>query len=412
MSLWAKKPPVAPRLNAPIYQIAADDDALYAVSSAGLGEPSILWCLPHGQSIPQELTRASDLGSITPYREHIYFTSGGRVMRVAKRGGTAEQLAQHSQPFSFAVRDDTSLYLSVSDTRRAYSGGAPPVHPGAILRMPLSGGPLVELVEHRSGIPSLAVDEARVYLATDDGIASVDKNGGALRALIASGDPNERPYKLASGGAFLYAPVRGELREIDKQTGKAKILYRASILLDVAAHDGWIYVVRNTAFLGPGKPPEPGGLLAISQLNHEVRTIAEPLAGPQQVAAGGNKIFVLENALTNEPKGLALVKSFSTLPQAAAGTPMATAKSAPYGEPRRHGPRQSIHQDRAVAIARQHVSMVPIPAGTEVIVSRDGDNYVVTFKMSLPEGTHGPDYYAQVHIDIWSGKVVKTLVAP
>ncbi len=314
MRLFAKKPAPAAGVP-PVFHIAADEDGLYGVSSAALQAPWLVWSRPRGQPYPIELAReGAPIVGILPHGAHVYYLAENRVLRVVKTGGPSEVMARAAHPPSFLAADRTDLYVSIGDTRRVYAGGAPPAHPGSVLRMPLAGGPLTQLVEHRSGRPRLALDDDRVYLATDDGIASVAKNGGPLLPLTGSGDPNQQPVALLSAGAVLYAAVQGELRRIEKQGGAEHVLYRASILLDLAAKDGWVYAVRNGAYRGPGLPFEPGGVVACSFKTGAMQTVAEPLRAPQQIAVGGPTLFVLELATGTGSDGLSQVREFPALP--------------------------------------------------------------------------------------------------
>jgi hypothetical protein len=77
--------------------------------------------------------------------------------------------------------------------------------------------------------------------------------------------------------------------EINQRTGEVAVLYRASILLDVALHSGWIHVVRGTAFQG-GKGPRARrlacGLPGESHRAHHRRAARYAATGRDRQAEG------------------------------------------------------------------------------------------------------------------------------
>jgi hypothetical protein len=307
-----------------VFGIAADDAALYAVTSSGLGEPSRLWSLPVEASAdgPRELGQDDLILRPTPVGAVIYYLTSTAVRRVASSGGSSKDVAGPrdgdartlaGQWHDFAV-DGSDLYVAVRDTRVAVAGGpAVPAHPGAVLRIGLEGGQPVTIGEHNSTLPLLAVDEASVYVTTADGIAAIEKKTGKSRVLLAAGQLNEWPTTLVSSGAFLYALVRGEVRQVHKASGLTRVLSRETLMQHLVVRRGWIYAVGGFAFQGAGKPASAGVCIAIAEQTHEVRTLTESLVSPQQVAVGRGAVFVMENGLAPVSPGLGQIKRFPSL---------------------------------------------------------------------------------------------------
>lgn len=231
--------------------------------------------------------------------------SAGRVLGADRNTAAAKIIADAHRSVHHMVLDDAHVYVACRDTRRSLEGGAPDAQPGVVLRAPLAGGPFEKLAEHQSALPSLAVDADRVYLSTDDGIAFVEKRGGALRTLVATNDANQRPAAMIAHEHRLYTLTQNQLREIDPTSGSTRTLHDAPLLLDLVARGEWIYVVRGSV---AGKPPRPGALLAVSTKSGAVKSLDESLHFPQKVALGKDSAWVLESALYASKPGPAQLK--------------------------------------------------------------------------------------------------------
>ena len=72
--------------------------------------------------------------------------------------------------------------------------------------------------------------------------------------------------------------------------------------------------------------------------------------------------------------------------------------------------RHAVTEAEAIAIARDAVRDLKMPPGIEPQMEEKDDFWIATFPMQLPKGRRGPDYYAQIHVDRWTGKVMKILV--
>jgi hypothetical protein len=50
-----------------------------------------------------------------------------------------------------------------------------------------------------------------------------------------------------------------------------------------------------------------------------------------------------------------------------------------------------------------------IPPDLKPTIDETDNTYIVTYPLTLPEGTRGPDYYTQVEIDKNTGKIIALL---
>ena len=95
-------------------------------------------------------------------------------------------------------------------------------------------------------------------------------------------------------------------------------------------------------------------------------------------------------------------------------TATALAAPAPKGTASGEAARGVVHvtegDQRAVRVARCGCTgMIPVPDDCEVVVSRIGGAYVVTFGCGLPPGLTRSDYYARVTVDAHTWKPVKVV---
>ena len=120
-------------------------------------------------------------------------TSGGKIMKVGKNGGTAFTLASGSYPYQVAV-DETAVYWTDQE-------------PGTIMKVPTSGGVPVQIATGQ-GPMGIAVDGQNVYFTTGDGkMVQVPKDGGTARTL--SDALGNEPWGITTDGANVYGASMG-----------------------------------------------------------------------------------------------------------------------------------------------------------------------------------------------------------
>ena len=69
-----------------------------------------------------------------------------------------------------------------------------------------------------------------------------------------------------------------------------------------------------------------------------------------------------------------------------------------------------ISKSEALEIAKESIEgKVKIPSDIAPLILEEDEKYIVVFPTNLPLGVRGPDYYARIDIDKFSGEVLKIL---
>jgi hypothetical protein len=121
VDLGTKQPVVFAQVPSPREIVRVGDD--YVVHSAGTGAKPSLRLLPGTRQSPTELV--ADVGSLTglqAFGNAVYYSSGNRVFRIAKTGGTPEEVATSPKPIKaydrgppLAVDATTVRFLATQD---------------------------------------------------------------------------------------------------------------------------------------------------------------------------------------------------------------------------------------------------------------------------------------------------------
>lgn len=276
-----------------LYHVRADDRAIYWVSCAGLTDPCDLHRLAHDAADATEsattLASAPDLRTYALDTTDVFFADGDRIVRVAKRGGSPVRVATVPAPvFELAVAGD-SVYVSLADTRDM-TGRNLKARPGKILKIAKKGGAAVELGDHNSPLPHMAIDNRTVFFTGRGTILAMPIGGGPLTILAR--DDSHSPGSIAIDGGAVYWAVGGEVRRVAKTGGSVDVLYRAQIILDVRAAGGAIYAARNLAF-DRGQVAQPAALVRIPAGGGDPAVLAELDDSPQSLALDGSGVFAI-----------------------------------------------------------------------------------------------------------------------
>jgi hypothetical protein len=219
----------------------------------------------------------------------VFFADGDRILRVAKRGGSPVRVATVPAPvFELAVAGD-SVYVSFADTRDM-TGRNLKARPGQILKIAKKGGAAVELGEHNSPLPHMAIDNRTVFFTGRGTILSMPIGGGPLTILAR--DDSHSPGSIAIDGGAVYFSAGGEVRRVAKTGGRVDVLYRAHIVLDVRTAGGAIYAARNLAY-DRGTISQTAALVRIPGRGGEPAVLAELTDSPQSIAVDGSGIFAI-----------------------------------------------------------------------------------------------------------------------
>jgi hypothetical protein len=278
-----------------LYHLRADDRAIYWVSCAAPDDPCTLHRLAHGAAAPESVATLASASGLRAYAldtNDVFFADGDRILRVPKRGGSPARVATVTGPvFELAVAGD-SLYASTADTRDM-TGRNLTARPGTLLRIPKIGGSAVELGEHNSPLPRMAIDRRTVFFTGRGTILSMPIGGGPLSVLAR--DDSYPPSSIAIDGDSVYYTAAGEVRRVAKAGGRVDVLYRAQIVLDVRAAGGAIYAARNVAY-DRGTIAQTAALVRMPSPGGEPAVLAELTDSPQSIAVDRSGIFVILQA--------------------------------------------------------------------------------------------------------------------
>jgi hypothetical protein len=155
------------------FDLVVDDTHVYWASCQ---DKSISKVDKHG-GVPMTIVTGVCPSAIVLTSDYLYWAEGvirtGRILRVNKDGGQVIELATQQDWPTEMVGDKEYLYW-INATDPEYHGEY--AH-GAVMRMPLGGGPHTKLAS--VNIPShLAVDDRFVYWESSEGIQTVPKDGG------------------------------------------------------------------------------------------------------------------------------------------------------------------------------------------------------------------------------------------
>jgi len=290
---WSAPTERVPAGDGNLYHLRADDRAIYWVTCTGFNDPCVLHRLAHDAATePQSATALASAVGLRAYAldtNDVFFADGGRILRVPKRGGSPVRVASVPFPvFEMAVAGD-SVYASLADTRDM-TGRNPTARPGKILRIPKAGGAAVELGEHNSSMPRMAIDNRTLFFTGNRAILSMPIGGGPLTILAQ--DDSHPPSSLAIDAGAVYYSAGGEVRRVAKAGGRVEVLYRGMIVLDVRAAGGAIYAARNLAY-ARGEVAEKAALVRIPARGGEPAVLVELSDSPQSLAVDGSGLFAI-----------------------------------------------------------------------------------------------------------------------
>ncbi|MDQ3918407.1 MAG: hypothetical protein M3348_08000 [Acidobacteriota bacterium] len=216
--------------------------------------------LDDGENVPQ-----SDQGGPGVDDKFIYWSTGGKILRVPKDGGKPEAVATENVGIGVDMAvDDERIYWA----DHSYYSPDSPVRPSPIYTVSKRGGGKTENFADGQNVPhSLLTDEKFVYWVTPSSILKQAKAGAGQAQVIYQAADKEGIDELAQDADNLYFGFRGAgqsrwaLRKISKQGGEPQTLVKTYSLKPVAVDDANVYFFdgdRLTADL-LCKVPKQGG---------------------------------------------------------------------------------------------------------------------------------------------------------
>jgi hypothetical protein len=225
---------------------------------------------------------------------HVYWLGYGALVRVPIDGGPAEELASVERGTSLAL-DDTHAWFVRAETDA-----------GAVVRVPKAGGPAVDVVWFSIDLRAVAVDDELVYVSRvdtgRDGAAEVyatNKDGPPMstrRAYVA--EPYTFMTQLAVDDTWVYASGAGTVRRWPLDFGDPEVVGRnisESFSISFAVADGDVFWSDRAGWLDADDdsqgPFTCGGIYRTSQSAFQL--VAAGQQQPSTVVVDGNSLIWL-----------------------------------------------------------------------------------------------------------------------
>ena len=254
---WSKAKVLADKEDHPS-KIVSDGEAVYFVTGSTVasmnegtnnikrislsdGAASIL--VKGGKIIP-DTTLALD-------GKFLYWSDGGNLMRVPKRGGESEKIIPSAPKPDEIVMDNESIYWLI------WTGEGSP--PAAIMFAPRNGGQAKPLTPPQPPTSGIAIDGDVVYFMTGDGIKRIPKAGGVITDFYrhAFKQPSLGLQQDTENFYFCQMNERGHsaLMKLNKKSGEVTQLAPSiNHTMEFVAADGNVYYfdeVPKSGSFGP-----------------------------------------------------------------------------------------------------------------------------------------------------------------
>jgi hypothetical protein len=246
----------------------------------------------------------------------IYWTTGdSRIMRVAKAGGTPEQLTPEFST-ALVVDDDAVFYGTQRAIRRIAKDTGQIVTIAELSEDPVemvsdgqslfftmfdgsflgkvakTGGQVQKLLLHVGGSSSLAVDDDALFVASyrEGTIRKLAKGGGAV-TVVASG--LHKPLGLAADADHLFVASEkdGTVLTLPRSGGTPVVLAGNQFNQDILALDG-----SHVYWLSWAHGSDPTVLRKVAKTGGPIVTLAEGFQSPQGLLVDGPTIYVSNSA--------------------------------------------------------------------------------------------------------------------
>lgn len=254
---WAKAKVLSDKEDHPS-KIISDGEAVYYVTGGtvasqregtnnikriSLKDGAVSILVKGGELIPE--------ASLAVDEKYLYWSDGGNIYRVAKKGGTSEKIIPNAPQPSEMVLDDTNIYWLI------WTGEGSPPQP--IMYAPKQGGEAKQLTPPQPPTTGICLDGDSVFFMTGDGLKKISKTSGSISDVYRnpSTSPILQLQQDADGFYFCQMDSMGHsaLTKLNKRTSQVRTL-GASInhTMEFALSDGWVYYfsdVQGEGSFGP-----------------------------------------------------------------------------------------------------------------------------------------------------------------
>ena len=170
------------------YSFATDGSYLYWNDTLGLAGIRRIAAGGDGATL---LLAVDALGVALGPTSLFWVTASGSVQSMPKAGGAVQTLGTEVNGVTWGVAIDASYFYFAATASLS----------ATISRVPLSGGPVTDLVTVAADVTAIAVDAANVYFVDGDALSSVPVAGGTS-SVIANGFSGTMALKADSGNVY------------------------------------------------------------------------------------------------------------------------------------------------------------------------------------------------------------------
>jgi hypothetical protein len=256
------------------------------------------------------VTDQHDLSAIAADADSLYWSAGGGINKVAKKGGKPTVLVAGIRYGYVPLAIDADSVYFVADS--AIGGGQPLDAAGGIVKVPKLGGKAVRLAPDPDQATAIAVDDSGVYWldpGEDMGRGGPSQTGG-IWWVAKSGGKAKKLAKIHNGrglvidGDLLYFGQHEALFSLPKKGGKPRAIAGAGE--PVASGAAGIYAVQIIWKKVSGGVTDDGDQLVLVARGKKSKPVA---VGPKQVgdistaAADGGSLYFVVSKRGEVPQG-------------------------------------------------------------------------------------------------------------